>query len=292
MISITESNWHKKVDKAIISILNSLDDDLSYKIIANEVASSPFHFHKKFKELTGESFQACVRRLKLERASWQIRNTKRSITHIAFDAGYGSSEAFSKAYRKAYTINPTFIKTLPRWNGKIYSKAGIHYSKNNKVKTWFYVRRKENTMDTKIVNIPKKTLYAIRNQGKMWNLPKTWKILNEELDKYNLSKYKLNFMTIIFDNIQFAAFEIPEKERISFPFEKILIDEGFYAVTIHYGICEDIGQVWGRWESEWLNKSGWNLDMNRPKIEMYSDLAGLPEELQLTYLCTPVIRDL
>ncbi len=46
------------------------------------------------------------RRLLLERAAWQLASTRLSVTEIAFDANYGSLEAFTRAFRKAFQVSP------------------------------------------------------------------------------------------------------------------------------------------------------------------------------------------
>ena len=44
------------------------------------------------------------RRLLLERAAWQLSRTQLPVTDISLNANYGSLEAFSRAFRKAFAI--------------------------------------------------------------------------------------------------------------------------------------------------------------------------------------------
>ena len=46
------------------------------------------------------------RRILLERAAWQLADTRRPVTGIGLDAQYGSLEAFARAFRKHYKVSP------------------------------------------------------------------------------------------------------------------------------------------------------------------------------------------
>src|SRR5436305_12278447 len=50
------------------------------------------------------------RRLLLERAAYQLAHTGMSVTDVALDANYGSLEAFTRAFRKAFRISPSLYR--------------------------------------------------------------------------------------------------------------------------------------------------------------------------------------
>lgn len=67
-------------------------------------------FFRLFQALIEETPGAMRRRLLLERAAWQLSSTRLSITEIAFEANYGSLEAFTRAFRKAFRISPSLYR--------------------------------------------------------------------------------------------------------------------------------------------------------------------------------------
>lgn len=67
-------------------------------------------FFRLFQALIEETPAAMRRRLLLERAAWHLANTQRAITEIALDAQYGSLEAFTRAFRKAYGTSPSLFR--------------------------------------------------------------------------------------------------------------------------------------------------------------------------------------
>jgi AraC family transcriptional regulator len=57
--------------------------------------------------MVGETPVELLRRLRLERAAWQLGHTDRAVTEIAFDAGYETHEAFTRAFRANYNASPS-----------------------------------------------------------------------------------------------------------------------------------------------------------------------------------------
>ena len=76
------------------------DPDLSIEMLASSACLSFYHFHRVFTAVTGETPGEMCRRLRVQRAAWQLRYTDASITAIAMDAGLASSQAFAKVFRR------------------------------------------------------------------------------------------------------------------------------------------------------------------------------------------------
>ncbi|MCT4637882.1 MAG: AraC family transcriptional regulator [Bacteroidales bacterium] len=84
---------------------------------------SPFHFHRIFKALSGETIGEYIIRLKLEAACKLLKHTKNNISQIAYDVGFETPAGLSKAFKKRYNISPTkfrisnsIYETLPPIN--------------------------------------------------------------------------------------------------------------------------------------------------------------------------------
>jgi AraC-like DNA-binding protein len=74
--------------------------------MAHGAYSSPFHFSRRLARDAGEPPVAMRRRVELERAAWQLARGA-TVTEVAFAAGYGSVEGFSRAYSRAYGHPPS-----------------------------------------------------------------------------------------------------------------------------------------------------------------------------------------
>lgn len=97
-----------RVNRAIDFILQNLDQPLRLEVVAQAADFSPFHFHRIFRLLVGESLGEFVKRLRLERAlalmsrqTWATRR-RPSLTDIAFACGFASSSDFSRCFKQRY----------------------------------------------------------------------------------------------------------------------------------------------------------------------------------------------
>jgi AraC family transcriptional regulator len=101
-----------RVNRAIDFILQHLDQPLPLDVVARAAAFSPFHFHRIFRILVGESVAEFVKRVRLERAlvlltrqDWATRHPQ-SLTDIAFACGFASSSDFSRCFKQRYGVAP------------------------------------------------------------------------------------------------------------------------------------------------------------------------------------------
>lgn len=88
--------------------LRALEQDpgASLEQLASLSCLSTYHFHRVFTAVTGEGPGEMGRRLRLERGARSLRNTQQSITCIALEAGFASSQAFTKAFRRHFGMTP------------------------------------------------------------------------------------------------------------------------------------------------------------------------------------------
>src|SRR5687768_15821101 len=103
----THETYRHRILKVQLFIQEHLDEDLSLERLARLAHFSPFHFHRLFRALVGEGVYEYVRRLRLERAAVLLKSTDRDVTAVAFDAGYETHEAFTRAFRRHFGLAPS-----------------------------------------------------------------------------------------------------------------------------------------------------------------------------------------
>src|SRR5258707_8524190 len=91
----TATDYRSRMNRVLDHLARHLDAELSVTELARVAHFSPFHFHRVFRGMTGESVAGLVRRLRLERAARTLRQSEASVLDVAFAAGYGSPEAFT-----------------------------------------------------------------------------------------------------------------------------------------------------------------------------------------------------
>ena len=163
-----------RLNKAIVFIENNLSEKLSLEIISKEVNSSPFHFHRLFKIIVGETLQNFINRYRIEKAaSILIHQKEKSITDVAINVGFDSLSSFSKSFKNFYGISPKKFKTESVYK---FSQINKTESKIGKVTVTFeqYICNLNNTLNwlkmktsPEIKKIPRLDLAYISYKGKM-----------------------------------------------------------------------------------------------------------------------------
>lgn len=108
-------------------VVESLDQERDAGGFARDAYRSRTQFYRVFRAMVEETPVAMRRRLLLERAAWQLSRTQRSVTEISFDANYGSLEAFTRAFRKAFGVSPSLYRRMGATFTQIDAGNRIHY---------------------------------------------------------------------------------------------------------------------------------------------------------------------
>lgn len=296
----TRIDWHARVDGVVRSMLDTLDRPAELARIAAGAAASPWHFQRTFLGLTGESPNACLRRLRLERAAYLLRQPGARVIDVALQSGYDTPEAFTKAFTRAWGLSPRLLRRLPFWHGSLPSPAGLHYSPERRERWYFITPEGKDSMQTKIVMMEPRRLVGLTVEGDPWNLPHAWARLNPLLGRYGLAAQARAWLSTFppagapLSGGRFgAAIELPALDQggpaCPPDLEEWRLPAGLHAVVVHFGSSEEIGASVERWEKEWLPMSSWEADPERPRFEWYQN-GQLPPELQITFWCAPVRR--
>ena len=97
--------------------------------MARQALRSRTQFHRWFRAATEETPQAMRRRLLLERAAWNLHYTPARVTDIAIEAGYGSLEAFTRSFSRAYGVSPSHFRRIGTARIELAAPNGIHFHK-------------------------------------------------------------------------------------------------------------------------------------------------------------------
>jgi AraC family transcriptional regulator len=108
-------------------VLGSLDQERDAGGLARQAIRSRTQFFRVFRALIEETPLAMRRRLLLERAAWQLSRTQLSVTEIGLNAGYGSLEAFTRAFRKAFGVSPSLYRRMGATWTHLHTTNGIHH---------------------------------------------------------------------------------------------------------------------------------------------------------------------
>lgn len=198
--------------KIIQYIDNNLDTELSLEIVSEIGAYSPFHFHRIFKLIIGETLQNYIFRKRIEKSAFYISLRKNlSIKDIYLNVGFSSHSDFNKAFKKHYGKSPSeFRKITPE---KFHTISQIH-RKNGQVDTVFdqYICNIENLLNwstmnlkIKVTDLPEMNLASVMSLG-IANVESSFNILIDwAKEKQLFPRENLKMISVYHDSFKVTS---------------------------------------------------------------------------------------
>ena len=152
----TEDSYHKRIDRVIAYLSEQVDQSPSLDALADVAAISPYHFHRVYRAVTGETPSMTVRRLRLTKACFLLRDTDKSVTDIAFEANYGSSQSFAKGFRAGTGLSPSEVRTTPGALDRIIKELSLPPEK---------VSQETSNIEIKLMSLEPLGVVAARHLG-------------------------------------------------------------------------------------------------------------------------------
>ncbi len=103
------------------------EPELTGEQLARRAHLSRFHFDRLVAAALGESPALLRRRLLLERAAYRLGSSDERVTDLAPEAGYGSPEAFTRAFARAYGRPPSEYRRRPAGSYRLHAPSGVHF---------------------------------------------------------------------------------------------------------------------------------------------------------------------
>ena len=266
-----------RINQVIDYVEQNLHNELSLKTLAEVACFSPFHFHRIFAAITGETLHEFVNRKRLEKTATAIlRNKKIPIQEICLKYGFDNAVSFARAFKKFYGMSATQMRKqasgpfnqLVRQNSKI-GKEQISFEKYiyriDEVRKWLKVH---GTLRVKWQ--PEQKVVYMRNQGSFEQIYETFQNLRKEADGAGLLQNpERKWLMVIHDNpavteenkmLQSACLTLGEDEMGTKELNEMTIPDGRYLVGKFELSENEFKQAWDGM-SIWVMDEG--LDTGR-----------------------------
>lgn len=99
------------IQKALWYVESHLQDAFTLEDVASRSGVSPYHLTRAFAALTGHSLVRYARARRLSIAAQALARGSPDILTVALDAGYGSHEAFTRAFREHFGQTPEQLRS-------------------------------------------------------------------------------------------------------------------------------------------------------------------------------------
>jgi AraC family transcriptional regulator len=298
----SRSEYTARMHRVVEHIDRHLDEPLELETLASVANFSPFHFHRLFSSWMGETLGDYVRRRRLELGAQRlIGQPAVPVLEVALSVGFGSTEAFARAFKTRFGLTPSSWRSAKDRNrSQVNSKPGQASSAAGRDHGVMQTHIEEASMNVKLIDRKPTTVAYLRHVGpygpdlsRFWQeTVYPWMQTNELLDR---PRYGISL-----DDPGITA---PEKCRYDAAVEvepgfvgagqhlTTSIPGGKYAAARFRGTAAEIGDAWMAVLRDWLPGSGLQLDA-RPLFEYY------PTDVTMDHatgvyecdICIPVLK--
>lgn len=247
-----------------------LDQQLELDTLARIANFSSFHFHRLFTAWTGETLGDYVRRRRLEVAALRlVAQPRLPVLQVALSVGFGSTEAFARAFKTRFGSTPT------GWRRSQVSNRDQLKSKLDQAPA--PLSRNHGSMKVTIVDRQPTTVAYLRHVGHYGKpVSDFWmKKVDPWMETnglYGRPRYGISHddpgITAPEKLRYDAAVEVPADFVGAGGHQKTVIPGGKYAVGKFKGTDQEVGEAWAWLLRDWLSESGMQLD-SRPFFEHY-----------------------
>lgn len=285
-----------RVNRVMDFIHRNLDQELDLETLSKVACFSPFHFHRLFSAMTGETLGDHIRRMRLERAAGYLAgNQECSVTEAAVRCGFSSPSAFARAFKSHFGMSASqWQKGGPGKNsktGKAHSKKGQADSKGWKARNSLLsyngsvnrtAKQRRDKMKVEIKQLPTYHVAYMRHIGPYGpSVSKHWKEFNKwARARAFLGKEAANPIALGIshddpsitppDKCRYDSCAVVPENFTPEPGVNVAdVPGGKYAVYRFRGTDKNIGDAWRDIYAQWLPESGYQCD-DRPCFELYN----------------------
>jgi AraC family transcriptional regulator len=301
--------YEQRVNRVIDHVREHLADPLSLAGLARVAAFSPFHFHRVFRAITGETLFGFIQRQRLEKAAGALRRAGGpSILAVALDHGFTSAATFARAFRAHFRMSATEWRAggAARWRARGHGRnPGKQLRKSRKAPRsartdTHRTHRKEGTMSIQVRDLPAYHVAYMRYVGPYGphGIPALWNRLLIWMEPRGLGTPPPIRLGVAYDDpaitaaaqCRYDACVVVPPDFVGDRWVNVTdVRAGRYAVATFAGTAAEIGSAWDRMFGAWLPGSGYAPD-DRPCYEIYR---GEPQASAKTRsfrceLCLPV----
>ncbi|MET4683319.1 AraC family transcriptional regulator [Brevundimonas faecalis] len=279
---INQVPYRDRLDRVLDHIHAHLEDDLSFDRLAEVACLSPYHWSRIYSAMRGETVVATIRRLRLQRAAERLSNTDLDIAAVASRAGYGSADAFRRAFKEAFDLSPA-----------AYRAQGSHAAFKAAC-----AAADARAFPVTIETIPAQRCVGMDHVGSYMGIDHAMGRLFGELAARGVLPAQPAMKAVFFDDPDLgpeealrsrACLPVADEAMIDAPLVETVLRGGVYARLAYTGPYADMRGAYRWLLGVWLPASGYEPD-DAPIFEAYlNDPSSTPQNELRTDIHLPLV---
>lgn len=301
---MTSEEHIKRIRKVLKFIEENLDNELSLENLAEIGNYSPFHFHRIFRGIIGETLQEYINRNRMEKSAMLLSHHKnKSLEEVFSEVGFKSNSAFSKTFKKYFGVSPSvFRKNTPEKFSKILQMNSNIGQKEVVFQQYLYnINQIKNFMETnakiEVKELPEMHLASVLSIG-VQNIDNAYnKLISWGISKNIFPRENVKMISVYHDSFKVTA---PNKVRIHACMlldEPIKTDGEIFPETLPKGrhivgsYFIGIHEFEKAWQSLflWMNENGYQYKRTFPFEIYHNNFKEHPEKKCRVDFCIPIL---
>ncbi len=287
-----------RVNRVIDYVRENLTGDLSLEKLAQVASFSPYHFHRVFKSVVGETLNDFIRRVRAQSAASQlIHNPTETITGIAVNCGYSSPSAFAREFRQRFGMSATQFRaggldSLAHFRARL-EEGGAEFTNPADLSS----TRTDMVFRVEVRDLPELHVAYVRHVGRYNEIGNAFRRLMRWAGPRRLFKRETKVLAIYYDNPDItpidrlradACITVPEGTKVKRDIGTMNVPGGLFAVAYVELDPTRYGEAWDRLMTDWLPESGYQPD-SRLCYELYlNNPEKHPEGKHIVEICEPI----
>jgi AraC family transcriptional regulator len=279
----TRSDYAIRLERVFTWLVDHLDETLDLRRLADVASMSPYHFHRIYHAMQGETAAETVRRLRLHRAAVELITGELPVPRVARRAGYGSQEAFTRAFKTAYGVPPARYRA---------SFVPIPTARSMEGAMETTMNYQATIRETPVIRVA-----ALAHRGDYQTIPTTFVRLVAMAGTLGALGPEPRSFGIYYDDPSATRVEalrseacitVPDDWAPSGDLRRREIRGGRYAVTLHVGPYAELGRTYTWLYGTWLAERGEEA-ADAPCVEEYlNDARTVPPSELRTEIWLPI----
>jgi len=282
MKTSTREDYEKRIGRVVAAIEADPGAARSLEKLAALANFSPFHFHRIYRAMRGESVFETIRSARMRRAARELASSRRRVIEIGLEIGFESAQSFARAFKAFVSVNPSRFRSAGRTFAEYVSGGGRP-------------PMREGPIHLDIVDQAPLRLHAVGLEGPVTDIGRAWR----ELWRWAVDRGlpdKIEFAVGVCRDrpdlegkvIYHAGLVLRGAAPLAEGVEMLTIEGGRYASYRFLGPYDGIAKAFPCLFGEWLPSSDFEAD-DRPTLEVYrNNPYDTPAHELVTDLMIPV----
>jgi AraC family transcriptional regulator len=286
----TRNAYARRIDAVLARLQSAIvagDELPGLAELAAVAHLSPFHFHRVWRALTGETVGGTVARLRLSRALQLLGDADAAVADVALSVGYDTPQALSRAFRDRLDASPAELRTDPDRRAALL--AGLESPARDAGDSV--------PLQVEVVSVAPFEVVALRNRGAFADLDQAYGALFEWAagagvvdaiiglhgiprgDHRDVPPEDLEFDCAI-------LLSVPADPEA--PLRRLSVKGGTHARVRHVGSYDQLEDMVDQLLADWLPASGRALRDAPIRFEFLDDPEAVPEALLRADILVPL----